>query len=354
MLPAIGFTAERGTTTIMTYPTRRFSLFTALVLLAATGRAAAQDPLVDQMKSPEISARQRATMEAEVSLRVKRLKDAGTNADLRDEAKSRILRTATVEGATKAALDVYAEICANELTSLITGDTFETASEGVLILMELDNPATTDALIEGLGSKHAGVRLMAARAIQKLHAKLGNRSRAVLRALGRAGARESDEFVLRVIYQAIDFKADVRNFKAGDAAEALAMVLEARAAQLSGGSRDETRDEVGVEAAARCYEDASAGDKARLIGAVAIILESALSRYFDPDTAPEFLATLSRYIARIEEVIVDMAKASGVNLSCDRLKLNPRATDKKKQQADSEKVLDCIRRALAGDPWKIG
>lgn len=338
----------------MIHPKRRIAIFAALVLLAIHGRATAQDPLADIMKSPEINARQRATMEAEVSLRVKRLKDAGSNGPLRDEAKERLLRTATAEGGTKAAQDVYAEICANELTGLIGGDAFETASDSVLVLMELDNPATADALIEGLGSKHAGVRLMSARAIQRLHAKLGTRSRAVLRALGRAGAKETDEYALRVIYQAIDVKDDVKNFKAGDSAEALAMVFAARVAQLNAGSRDEMKDEVGVEAAARCYEDASAADKSRLIGAMNTFLEQALSRYFDPDTAPEYLATLARFIARMEEVVRDMAKASGVELSCDRLKLNPRASDKKKQQADSQKVLDCINQALSGDPWKIG
>lgn len=340
----------------MTQRARCFA-FLLLLTLAPTGqRASGQDSLADIAKSAQITARQRATMEAELSIRVKRLKDAGSNSSLRAEAKERILRTAQTAGASRAFLDAYAEICANELTSLITGDALEPAAEALLILMDLDNAATSDALVEGLGAKHASVRLMSARAIQRLHGKLsgdGGKSRAVLRALGRAGAKESDEFVLRVIYQAIDFKASAKSFSAADAAEALVTVFDARVQSLASGSRDELKDEAGIEVAARCYADAKPGDKARLIGSMSAFIDNALTRYFDPDTAPEYLATLSRMTTRIEEAVRDMAKASGVNLSCDRLKLNPRASDRMKQEPDARKVLDCINKALSGNPWNI-
>lgn len=326
--------------------------------LPAAAPARAQDSLEPLMKLDKLTRGQRATMEAEVSLRVNRLREAGTNAQQRSEARDRILRTAAIKGVTTAALDAYSEICAEQLTGIVTGDQLETAMDAVLILGQFGNANTADTLAAGMRSRQPAVRLMCARAISRLHDQIKDdqkRCNTVLRALGRAGARESDEHVLRVTYQAADFKATVRNFKFAElSARTLAEIFQGRLEQLDSGSRDELRDEYGVEAAARCYADAAREDKARLISSLARFMEHALARYFDPDVATESLPPVVRYISRLEEVIHEMAKSSGTSIACDRLKLNPRAASRSDQEAASRRTMECIRNALRGDPWKIG
>ncbi len=331
--------------------------FAIATFLAPAAPARAQDPLEPLMKQDKLTRGQRATMEAELSLRANRLRDAGTNAQLRTEARDRILKTAATSGATQGSLDAYAEICAGELSGITGAELLETAMEAVMILSQLNNAQTVDALAAGLRSRHAAVRLMSARSIQRLHDLIKDDQKkcsAVLRALGRAGAREPDEHVLRVTYQAVDFKSSVRNFKFADlSAKALTEIFQGRLEQLDGGSRDEMRDEYGIEAAARCYADGSRDDKAKLIGSLARFMEHTLARYFDPDMAAESLTAVVRYIGRIEDVLHEMAKASNVTLSCERLKLNPRSADKQDQDAASRAAIECIFTALRGEPWKI-
>lgn len=325
------------------------SLTTAWIAASAVP-AAAQDAVAPYMKLDKLTRAQRAAIESEVAQRVRRLPDAGTDIDKREGARSRITRTATIEGATPAALEAYAEICSGELKPLLDHDVFETASDAALVLLALDHPATSNALADGLQSRHSGVRIMCARALHRLHPKLASdadRCRAALRALGRAGARESDEHVLRVIYGAIDFKGSVRTFKQGaQSADAVADVLAARVAQLAAGSRDELKDEAALEVVARCFGDAEKGTRARLLDAVAGLLGHALIRYFDEDTAPEYLATLSRLIVQMDQVLRDAAKTAGVTVSCDPLKLDPKAKNLQAQRTAAEKVMNCLLTAF--------
>lgn len=332
-------------------------LFAALgLLLFMPGTLRAQDSLEGIIKSKDISRTQEATMEAEVALRFRRLADA-KSADSRESARERITRTATIAGATPAGLAAYAKTCAAEAWNLVSNDDLDKATDGIMVLSVLDHPNTSEALAEGLRSKHAVVRLMAARAIEKLQNKLKDepsKVRSALSALGRAGASEQEAIVLRVIYQAIDFKADVPSFKnAGDSADALAAVLDARMSQLESGSRGEMTDDYAIDAAVRCYGDAAKNVQAKLISCMYRYLAVCVDRFFDPETASEYLPTLDRLINRIEDAIRNMAKASGSALSCNDLKLNPRQAGNAKHQEDATKILDCISNALAGDPWNV-
>lgn len=319
---------------------------------SVSASALAQDSAAPYMKLDKLSRSQVAALEAEVAQRVRRLPDAGTDLDKREEARARITRTAAIEGATQAALDAYAKICADELTPLLDHEVFETASDAVMVLAALDNENTAEAIGRGLRSRHDGVRLMSARAIQKLQPRLATdatRCRAVLRALGRAGERESDAHVLRVIYAAIDFKRAVRNFKYGaNSAEALAQVFQTRVNRLSAGSRDELNEEEAVDVAVRCIADAQSAVKTKLTDEMMAFLGHALSRYFDPDTAPEYFPTLERLIVRMEEAVYAMAKATDVSISCERLKLNPKSANVQRQRPAAQKVMDCLHNAFPG------
>ena len=76
-----------------------------------------------------------------------------------------------------------------------------------MVLSELNSVETTRALSAALKSVHAATRLRAARGLQALQKQLAADPKAakeVLKALGEAGATETQGPVLRVIYEAID------------------------------------------------------------------------------------------------------------------------------------------------------
>lgn len=340
---------------------RRQSLLwvTALVLAAAGAPVHAQDSLEALIKSQTISRTQRATMEAEVSVRVKRFVDAGSNAERRAEARDRLIRTAQTKGASKAGLDAYAEICSNELKPVMGNSAYDISQDAMLILTTIDNPFTVDAISTGLESQHAAIRLMAARGIQALHAKMGDRPsecETALSALAKAGAAERNELVLRVTYRAINFPADAPGFKYADScAAALNSVFHARLQQLAGGSRNEHRDAEGLTAAAACYAGASSDQKIQLMRHLADFLQSAINRYFDPDTGDESHSALADIVDRIETVIHGMMKQSNVTPPSVRLaaRLRGKVSDRKKQEADVRAALTDLQAILAKDPWKI-
>lgn len=316
----------------------------------------AQDSLDSIIKSKDISRSQEATMEAEVALRFRRLLDA-KSPDSRESARERIIKTASTPGASPAGLAAYAKICAAESINMVSGDSLDQGTDGVIVLTSLENANTADALAEALKSRHAVVRLMAARGIVQLHAKLkddASKCRRLLAALGRAGAAEQDSIVLRVIYQAIDFKAKNASFKhASESADALVAVLEARLSMLEGGLRDETSDESAVDAAMHSYGDAGKSTQSKLISAMSRYLAVCVDRYFDPDTASDYLPTLGRLAGRIDDAIRKMAADSKASISCDKLKLSPKSAGNKKQHDEAVKVVDCISTALSGDPWNV-
>lgn len=333
--------------------------FTALVLAVAGAPASAQDSLESIIKSPTLSRAQRATMEAEISVRVKRLADAGANDARRADARERILRTAQIKGASPAGLDAYAEICASELVPLLTNPLYEMAQDATLLLTDLNNPNTVRAFAVALESKYAAVRLIAARGIQTLHKKLADRQsdcEDALTALGKAGAAERNEHALRVIYQAINFPADVPNFKYKDScAAALNAIFDARIQQLHGGSHDEQRDAEGLTAAAACYAGASPDQKARLMGHLVDFLQLSIDRYFDPDTGEESLPLLADAVDRIETVIYGMMKQSNVTPPSSRMagKLKSKVSDRKKLETEIQASLKELHSQLEKEPWKL-
>ncbi len=325
----------------------------------AGARASAQDSLETIIKSPTISRTQRATMEAEITVRVKRMADAGANDVRRTDARERILRTAQIKGASVAGLDAYAEICASQLVPLFSNPLYEMEQDVTLLLTDLNNPNTVRAFAVALESKHAAVRLIAARGIQTLHKKLADRQSEcedALTALGKAGAAERNEHALRVIYQAIDFPADVPNFKYMDAcAGALNSIFDARLQQLRGGSRDEQRDAEGLTSAAACYAGASADQKARLMGHLADFLQLAIDRYFDPDTGDESHPHLADAVDRLETAIFGMMKQSNVTPPSIRMagRLKAKVSDLKKLETEIRASLKELHSQLEKEPWKL-
>jgi len=333
-----------------------FSLAIVGLFLALPGTAHAQDALENIIKSKDISRTQAATMEAEVALRFRRLTGA-KSIDSRAEARDRITKTAQIPGASPAGLATYARTCANEAAGLVSSDTLDRATDGVMVLSALDHPETADTLADALKSSHAAVRLMAARVIVQLHDKLKDdsaRCRSLLSALGRAGAAEQDGIALRVIYQAIDFKANAASFKSGaESADALATVLAARISKLEAGGRDEMNEEIAIDAAVRCYPDASKATQSKLISLMSRLLAVGIERFFATDTAADYLPTLDRFLGRVDDAIRKMAEASSANSlkNCPKLKLSPRSVTSSKHQEEAMKVLDCVSAAIAGDPW---
>ena len=340
---------------------RRRSLpwFFALAPVLAGAPVFAQDALESIIKSGTISGRQRATMEAELAQRVKRLADSGSNEPRRVEARDRLIRTAQTKGASKAGLDAYAEICADELRPVMTNALFVLAKDALLVLSALDNANTAPAYAAALESPHAAIRLMAARGIQSLQKKLADRQSEcedVLAALGRAGAAERNEHVLRVIYQAVNFPAAAPKFKYADAATAaLNAIFTSRLQQLAAGSRDEKRDVLGWAAATDCYGGAGDEQKALLMRNMAGFLQTVVDRFFDPDTGEDAYPALTDAADRIEKIIHDLIKASNVAPPTQRVaaRLKGRISDRKKARTEAQADLQALMAILQKEPWNL-
>jgi hypothetical protein len=331
----------------------------ALVPAAAGTPAFGQDVLDPILKSGTISARQRATMEAELSQRIKRLIESGTNEARRVEARDRLVRPAQAKGVSKAGLDAYSEICAKELEPVIASQISDVGLDALLFLSALDNPFTAPAYRAALESPHAAIRLMSARGIQSLQKKLADQQSEcedVLAALGRAGAAERNEHVLRVIYHAVNFPAAVPKFKYADAAAAaLNAILASRLQQLSAGSRDEKRDVPGWAAADACYSGASDEQKTLLMRNMAGMLQIVVDRYFDPHTGEEAYPALADAADRIEKVIHDFIKASKVSPPANRVsaRLKGRISDRNKAHSEVQADLKALMAVLQKDPWNL-
>lgn len=336
-------------------------LFVPAVVLAVTAvspRALAQDPLETIVTKRKIDNRDRATIETEVALRAKRLIDAGTDDDRRASARERLTTTCHTKGATTAGLDAYAGACADELASLTTSEAFEAGFDAISVLVELDNANAAPALAVALKSPHAAIRYRAARGLQRLHKKLAKSREAcreILRALGDAGAAEQQEVVLKMIYEAIDFGADMQDPDLADGcARALDAVFGRRLAELKAGRRNETTDLRGYQAAAGSYAAAGAAQKTRLIGHMAGFLTHAVARYFAEDTAEDYLPTLAELISEAENVIHAMIKASKKREPSKRIgdvTKGRRPTPKMEQAAQA--ALADLKAVLKGDPWNL-
>ncbi len=333
-----------------------FFFIAAALVPGVTRSASAQDVIAGIIQKKSLSRNDLATMEAEISQRVKRLA-SGANPDQLEEARDRMLKTAQTSGASEAGLDAYVEISARELAPLVSGGAFDVAFHTALLLNALHHVKTIDALAQALSSKHDAIRYMAAKGIQRLHRQAKDRQaecQLALRTLGRAGASERDEHVLRAIYQAIDFPADVSDFAYGqDCAGALLEVFGSRARAWASGSRDELKDEAGLEAAARCYASASDRQKSELVRYLSEYLGMTVDRYFDDDTAPEYRRTLAALIGRTEEIIRGIMEGARVTVPSARIALNPRAGDQAKEEKGARSAMSGLLAVLRGPPWNI-
>ncbi|MFQ5430850.1 MAG: hypothetical protein ACE5E1_11125, partial [Phycisphaerae bacterium] len=293
------------------------------VIVAVSPPLFARDVLKRILTQDKLTAEDRATIEAEVEQRAYLLADAGADEQRRQSARDALIAPIRIPKATKVGLAAYAQACADELSILVTSAKLDLAFDATLVLVALDNPRTADALALALLSDHGAVRYRAARGIQLLHkdiAKDRGAVRTVLRALGRAGASEKSEAVLRMLYAAIDFNADVPGFKhADECAKALNAVFAARIKQLGNGSHDEWKDEIAYGAAAACYAKASPSQQKELVRHMAAFLTHHVDRYYDTQTAGSFRPTLARLIAAAERSLRAMMRSSNVQPPSQRV-----------------------------------
>jgi len=328
------------------------------VTAVMTSTAAAQDRLRSIVAKKALTRQDRAVIKTEVADRARKLVDAANNSAARRKAIDKLVGTSKLAQASKAGLDAYAQACAGELSPLMVDDELGVALGAVLTLVALDNPNTADALSVGLRSQHQAVRFKAAKGLRALHKGLAGRRqtcRTVLRALGRAGAKEKVEAILREIYGAIHFSADVSNFRyADECAAALSAVYDGRLGLLSSGSRDEWKDAPSYALAADCYAKAKPAQREKLIRQMFRFLSLYVDRYCDDSTAKEYYPTIARLIGDAEKVMRQMMRNSKVTPPSDRLSARakpskPNATSK--QQLRS--ALAALKAVLAKPPWNL-
>lgn len=334
-------------------PPYRFLIgFCLLALPAAAPTARAQDAIEQIIRKERITRGDRAIMEAEIDTRVGRLVRAA-GASQRTDARERLSKPMASKNASPEGRRVYAEICAEKLAPVIEDPSLERAFDAAMVLRDLGHPACATALVGGLSSDHPAVRLMSARGIQEQHAALAGDAgacRRALRALGRAGRKETDENVLRVIYQAVDFTSDVKDFGYGDqSASALNEILEGRLRQLAEGSNDEYKDEYAAGVAARCFKAAAVNDRKRMARRLAGMLQHCVDRFLDPQTAPEYLDTLNAQIRDMDEAVRRMIQEGGGSPPRSQLRLSTRARIEQ-QKDDARKAVADLLRAVDGLP----
>ncbi len=335
-----------------------FVAVVAVLLTTVCLPARAQDRLAELMAKAPIERHDRAVIQAEVPERVSRLRSAGTDAKRRAAAVDRLIRPAKTQGATEAALDVYAEVCSRELSSLVASDAFEAAFDSVQVLAELDNANTAEALASAMSSKHAAIRYRAARGIQQLQDKLRSNAaagRAALRALGRAGAAEADDLALRMIYEAIDAYAEAKGTPfGGDCAWALNKIFAKRIADSASVYIDLAVDEPGFKAASACYAGAGEEQRKDLLSNVYALLAHAVDRYFDPATHPDSRPVLLGLIKTMEDGVTGMIRTSHQNppIQGVHAAVSARGRDSQKQ-AEAGAALQLLKDVLRGDPWNI-
>lgn len=333
--------------------------FTAILVLvtATTPAAVSADVLESVVKKAKLDRADRAKIEAEITVRVKRFMDAAGNPRRRRNARQELIATSRIPGATSAGLDAYAEACADELNGPIHNKKLMVALDAINILVALDNQNTAAALARALSSEHVSVRYAAADGIRALHKTLAKRRSAcrnILRALGRAGETERHELVLREAYRAINFKADVANFQSTDeAAQALARVFAARSEQLSKGSHDEWKDLEGYIAAADCYADANPDTQRELIRHLAHFLTIHVERYAAPDLADAYLPTLRKTVRSLEKSIHGMMRTSKVSPPGKTVSAAIRKKPGNRSKRKARAALTELNALLKREPWNL-
>lgn len=332
------------------------AVFTILTVVDSS--AFAQDALASIIKKSDLTQRDRARIEAEVPQRVKRLEEAGTDDKARERARDRLISTAKTDGATKAGLDAYAAAVSSAIEPLTKTKTSTLGMDVLDILIDLNNPNTCTALATALESNLPEVRYRAARGIQRLHKEIAASdrfSRTVLSALGNAGKKEDSDLTLRMIYEAINFQADVEDFRYRNyQADALVDIFDARIARMQSAAIDQFVDLIGVETAAKAYTDADARQRTRLISDLLIFLDTSIARYFAGDTSDEARPMIARLVQQIENGMHEMIGASGSTPPREKIGDALRGggdLDTKRQSMLTAR--DALLQILRGDPWRI-
>jgi hypothetical protein len=335
----------------------RLLLPALLVIASATGSPArGQDGLASIVRKASIGRSDRATIRSEVVQRVNQLQKANLDPDRRASARERLIQTDQTKGISAAGRDVYAQVCSEELAGLTTHARWQTGFDALDVLIALDNAYTASALAAGLQSRHEVNRYRAAFGLHQLHSKLGADSdrRLILRALADAGEVETQEIVLRRIYQAIDFRAAATDGELADTcAGALDRVLSSRLAQLRKGKRNEAADALGYTAAARCYASAGASMQRLLISHMRGFLGHAADRYFAADTARTYRGTLTGVIRQCEDVIHGMIQASNQRVPGSRVGEAFKRGSKQRKQRNAGAALASLDVVLGGKPWHL-
>ena len=329
-----------------------------VAVLGIASSVQAQDRLDAIMKKEKLTQQDKATLKAEVAQRCNRLLEPDTSPELRADQREKLVRSAKIDGASPAGLEAYAEYCAEELIGTVAGENYALALAAIMTLVDLDHAKCMEAYVAALASEHAAVRYLGAKGIKDVQVRVKDDRGAcstALGALGRAGATEKDELVLRMVYEAIDFPKVAKDFKfGGECAAALSAVFAGRLAKLEAGSRDELKDGPGIAYATTIYKQASPEQQAELIGLIERLMESAVNRYFESDTAKEFRPRLAGLINQEEQAIHAMIEASGKKPPGKKVEealKGGSASDN--QKAEAKAAMDDLRKVLAGEPWKL-
>jgi hypothetical protein len=242
---------------------RRAFLVTTILLHAAAAARAQPADLTPLLTKTTFSADDVLPITTFLEDRARRLGTAKTQKQ-RDDVKATVLKWVEDPKASPEFKGVYAREYGKAFRSLIASQDFDLAFAAAMMLDAMRVPAAVDGLITGLASRHAAVRYLAAKGLAELRPALKTpaESTPVLQALGAAGAAESDTYVLRLIYVAVDFDAAGAGFTGHDeVARALMATLGARLATLRGGGRRDDIDQPAFALAARVYPKlTSAGD----------------------------------------------------------------------------------------------
>ena len=328
------------------------------VTAAMTSAAAAQDRLKSIVTKQKLTVDDVARIQAEVATRARKLAEAGKDPRRRKATRDRLIGTSRIPKATRVGLDAYAQACDEELSPLVMDDDLNVALDAILVLEALDNAKTADALAQALSSPHEAVRYKAARGLELLHkeiAKQADACRTVLAALGRAGAVEKSEPVLRMIYRALHFSADVPNFRyAHECAAALNAVYAGRLRRLRQGSRDEWKDAPSLAIAADCYANATADQQRELVKHLAAFLAHDVDRYCDNSTAEEYYPTIAGLVADVEKILRRMIRDAGATPPSDRVSahVKPSRPDARMKR-DARAAVKSLKAVLAKPPWNL-
>lgn len=330
----------------------------AVVITSLPCEALARDVLAEIVAQAKLSDRDRAKITSEVTQRAKELVDAQSDAGRRKDARDTLVGTARVKNATPVGIEAYAEACADQLGGIVTNPRLEPALDAILVLVAIDHVNATNALATATLSPHAAVRYRAIRGIQLLQPRLAKDEQAcrtALRALGRAGAAEQEELVLRITYEAVDFRARIPDFRFAQAgAEALNTVLASRLDRLRAGSGDAWKDVDAFAAAENYYPNAGAAQQSLLVHHVGGILSVLVDKYCDSATSRGSLGGLKSIVEKAEGALRHMMQASGVGAPSKRVSeaLNTKKVDSASKQQAKEALAD-LQALLKKAPWNL-